>query len=186
MNEEFEEEEVVEAKEVKNKKKFPKFIIVLIIILILLVGISVAFFLYNENEKEKIKETYDCLTETTDLLDEIADTIYDYWYDSIYKGKYLGSIDYALIRASDVNKSKNAKVMENNEKLANAVSELNNSNYKKIHRDTFDAIMDAYDSYKEYYEFTINVSGSFKTYSEDKENKKKEVRSYLSKLERKL
>lgn len=46
--------------------------------------------------------------------------------------------------------------------------------------------MDAYDSYKEYYEFTINVSGSFKTYSEDKENKKKEVRSYLSKLERKL
>ncbi len=55
------------------------------------------------------------------------------------------------------------------------VSELNNGNYKKKHTDTFNAVMDAYDAYKGYYEFTINVSGSFKSYSQDRKKLKIEV-----------
>lgn len=188
MEEEIKDEEIIEEnKEVKHKKKVPIFkIIAMVILLVIIVGLSITLFLYNKKESDKVEETYKCLVKTTDILDEVADTIYNYWHDAVYKGKYLGNIDYALSLAQIINEDRNKQVIENNKELSSAVSELNDTFYKKINNDTFQALMDAYDSYKEYYEFTINVSGSFKSYSQDKENKKKEVRSYLSKLERKL
>ena len=183
------EKVVIEKEEVKQKRKIPKLAIIIpiIILILILAGLVIKLVVSNNNKQQaKIQGTYNTLVETTDLLDFIADDIYSCWYDAIYNKKYFGNINTALLVSENNTKTKREEVEVNNSKLSDIVSELNNGNYKKKHADTFNAIMDAYDAYKKYYEFTINVSGSFKSYSQDKERLKKEVRSYLSKLERKL
>ena len=180
------EKVVIEKEEAKQKRKIPKLAIIIpiIILILILVGLIIGLVVSSNNKQQvEIQDTYNT---TTDLLDFIADDIYSCWYDAIYNKKYFGNINTALLVSENNTKAKREEVEVNNSKLSDIVSELNNGNYKKKHADTFNAIMDAYDAYKEYYEFTINVSGSFKSYSQDKEKLKKEVRSYLSKLERKL
>lgn len=125
------------------------------------------------------------MKESADKLDDVADEQYQCWYGYVYNKKY-SSIEAAIL-AAQINEAKNITTIEENDKvISNLLNELKDSNYKEKHKETYDAMLDAYDSYKEYYEFVINVSGSFNSYSAKKEELKKEVKSYLNKFERNL
>lgn len=172
-----------ESKQKKSKKAIIP--IIILIVIALLVGALIWWVNYNKKqEHEQLQEIYDCLTKSTDLLDIVADDIYSCWYNAIYKSRTDISVAVATSEINTQEEREQVEIYTN--ELYDLVTELKNNNYNEKHQDTYNTIMDAYDKYKEYYEFTINVSGSFKTYSNDKETLKKEVRSCISKLERNL
>jgi len=129
----------------------------------------------EEGKEDKVQVFYDKVVESQQCLDILADDIYSYWYDAIYKDKYGGDINTAILYAQ-LDNSKNLEIIEANE------SEIQ-SLYKEI-RDTdlsveIKAVMSAY---SDYYEFVVNVSGSFNSYSASKETLKKELASALKDL----
>lgn len=145
---------------------------------------SLPFFLltgcdYNENSStndlDKVGEFHTAVVQSQEYLDEIADDIYRYWYDAIYEDKYGGNITLAVYYAKQAN-AENLEAVETNE--AN-IREL----YKEV-RDSelstkIKAVMSAY---TDYYEFVVNVSGSFQTYKNGKETYKKALASALKDL----
>lgn len=124
---------------------------------------------------EQIQEYYDLVLATQDLLDTVADDIYSYWYDAIYNDKYYGSIDWAIMMANADN-SENLDVIETNTETIKALySQIKES---KLNAE-IKAVMQAYNAY---YSFVVEVSGSFKSYSADKETLKKELSNALKNL----
>ena len=129
----------------------------------------------KNSEMEKITTFYETVKESQDCLDAVADDIYSYWYDAIYKDKYYGSIDLAISYALDDNKE-NLDTIEANELIIKPL-------YKEI-RDSelseeIKAVMSAY---SDYYEFVVNVSGSFNSFKDSKETLKKALASSLKDL----
>lgn len=138
----------------------------------------VPLFLFGACEKEgkegKVQAFYDKVVESQKCLDDVADDIYSYWYDAIYKDKY-SSIDTAILYAQ-MDNSENLAIIEANEPEIQSL-------YKKVRDSEFSteikAVMSAY---SDYYEFVVNVSGSFNSYSANKETLKKELASALKDL----
>ncbi len=129
----------------------------------------------KSGDTEKIQEFYDKVVESQICLDEVADDIYRYWYDAIYKDKHLGNIDYAIALAQEANEENLEKIEENDL--------LIKSLYKKVKDSKLSTeIKEVMSAYSDYYEFVVNVSGSFNSYSESKEDLKKELASALKKL----
>lgn len=129
----------------------------------------------EDHSLEKITTFYETVVDSQKRLDTVADDIYSNWYDAIYKDKYYGSIDLAIAYAQDDNKE-NLEKIEENEPIIQSL-------YKEV-RDTdlsveIKAVMSAY---SDYYEFVVNVSGSFNSYSASKETLKKELASALKDL----
>ena len=108
-------------------------------------------------------------------MDDVADDIYRYWYDAIYNDKYYGSIDLAIAYAQDDNKENLAKIEENEPIIQALYKEVRDSDLSV----EIKAVMSAY---SDYYEFVVNVSGSFNSYSASKETLKKELASALKDL----
>jgi hypothetical protein len=113
--------------------------------------------------------------ETQDLLDIVADDIYDYWYDCIYKDKYREDITYAVSCAKSDNKDNLSKIEENNQRIKELYADIKDSDLKAEVK----AVMQAYN---DYYSLVVEVSGSFTTYSANKESYKKELSSALKDL----
>ena len=129
----------------------------------------------EDKSLEKITTFYETVVDSQQCMDTVADDIYSYWYDAIYKDKYYGSIDLAIAYAQEDNKE-NLEKIEENEPIIQSL-------YKEV-RDTdlsveIKAVMSAY---SDYYEFVVNVSGSFNSYSASKETLKKELASALKDL----
>ncbi len=119
---------------------------------------------------------YKTVVDSQTCLDIVADDIYRYWYDAIYKDKYGGSIDLAIAYAQ-VDNADNLKVIEDNDII---IKEL----YKKVRDSEFeDEIKEVMSTYSDYYEFVVNVSGSFNSFSASKETLKKELASALKDLQ---
>ena len=112
-------------------------------------------------------------------MDTIADDIYRYWYDAIYNDKYAGSIDLAIAYALSDNKSNVDFIKENEIKIQSLYKEIRDSELSA-------EIKDVMNAYSDYYEFVINVSGSFNSYSANKENYKKELANALKHLSMEL
>ena len=136
----------------------------------------VPLFLFSAGGKEKkVQAFYDKVVESQQCLDIVADDIYSYWYDAIYKDKYNGDINTAILYAQLDNSENLAKIEANESEIQSLYKEVRDSDFSIEVK----AVMSAY---SDYYEFVVNVSGSFKTYSADKETLKKELASALKDL----
>ena len=123
----------------------------------------------------KVNEFYELVCESQALLDEVADDIYNNWHAAIYKDKFNENINIAIASALSDNKENIDEI----ERLDGEITAL----FKEV-RDTeqgsqIKAVMSAY---SDYYELVVNVSGSFNSYSADKESLKKELASALKEL----
>ena len=124
----------------------------------------------------EIQQYYDLVLSTQELLDDVADDIYSYWYDAIYKDKYSGSIDLAILYAQSANSANLDTIESNNETIKNLYSQIKDSKLST----EIKAVMQAYNAY---YSLVVEVSGSFKSYSADKETLKKELANALKNLD---
>ena len=153
-------------------KKFGTILMTVITILSLMLFASCG---NKEDTTSKITTFYDTVVSSQKCLDEVADDIYSYWYNAIYKDSYYGSIDRAIAAALNDNKT-NLDTIEANEPIIQSLyKEVRNSELSN----EIKAVMSAY---SDYYEFVVNVSGSFNSQSESKETLKKELASALKDL----
>lgn len=126
-------------------------------------------------ESKNLSVFHEKLTESQELLDSVADTIYTNWYDAIYEDEFNGDIDQAIL-AAQIDHSDD---LEQIEALDAEIGEL----FGKLKDGkNGDLVKDVMSAYSDYYEFVVNVSGSFNTYSADKETLKKEFASILKDL----
>ena len=123
----------------------------------------------------KEQEFYDLVSITQDTIDTVADDIYRYWYDCIYNKKYYNSIDLAILTAQADNADNLKLIEENTTKIKELYTQVRDG---KLH-DEVKAVMQAYNKY---YSLVLEVSGSFSTYSKDKETLKKSLSSALKDL----
>ncbi len=128
----------------------------------------------NQAEAD-LEAFYDKVHESQELLDEVADDIYSYWYDAIYEDYYGGNINTAILLAQSANSSNISRIKELDEEIGILFKSVKEGECGKLVKEVMSA-------YSDYYEFVINVSGSFKSYSADKETLKKELASLLREL----
>ena len=123
-----------------------------------------------------IQSFYDTVVQSQQCLDAVADDVYTCWYDAIFGKKYSGDIDVAIETAIS-NNSENLNIIETNDEIIKSL-------YKKVKKSNFatevKAVMSAY---SDYYEFVVNVSGSFRSYSSELETFKKQLASALKDLQ---
>ncbi len=124
---------------------------------------------------QTVSELYEKVSESQKLLDAVADDIYSYWYDAIYEDEYSGSIDLAIAYAQVENEENLEKIEALDAEIAALFKEAKDSKQGELVKEVMSA-------YSDYYEFVVNVSGSFKSYSADKETLKKELASLLRDL----
>ena len=147
-----------------------------IIGLLLCVCIVCSFFTgcFSSGTK-KIEEYYNLTKETQELLDIVADDIYNNWHECIYEDAYGENIDLAIALALSANEENLDTIEQNTTQIKEMYSEIKESKL----REEIKAVMQAYN---EYYSFVVEVSGSFNSYSADKETLKKELATALKNL----
>ena len=128
------------------------------------------------NGTEKESNFYQLVVQTQELLDTVADDIYSNWYDAIYKDKFNESIDLAILTAQIDNAENLDAIEENNTKIKELYKQIPDDSELKSE---VKAVMQAYN---DYYTFVVEVSGSFNSYSANKETLKKELSSALKNL----
>ncbi len=146
---------------------------------VLLIFISILLALNlcacGSKEKDDLSQFYDKVSNSQELLDVVADDIYSNWYDAIYKDEFDEDINLAIAMAQLDHEADLEKI----EKLDKEISTL----FKRLkEHKNFSLIKDVMSAYSDYYEFVVNVSGSFETYSAEKEPLKKELASLLRDL----
>jgi len=126
-------------------------------------------------DKQNLSKFHEKVTESQKLLDTVADDIYSNWYDAIYEDRFNEDINTAILMAQ----LDNSENLEKIETLDAEIAEL-----FKLVKDTEQSslVKEVMSAYSDYYEFVVNVSGSFKSYSADKESLKKELASLLRDL----
>ncbi len=136
-----------------------------------IICISIIFTGCGKNTKRE-QEFYDAVLYSQELLDILADDIYDNWYDCIYDDLYSGNINVAVADALSENEDNIEKIEANDKKIKALYSEIKDGDLKEEAKDVMN-------SYNDYYALVMEVSGSFKSYSEEKEKYKKELSSSL-------
>ncbi|MBR7165087.1 MAG: hypothetical protein IKD18_02300 [Clostridia bacterium] len=147
-----------------------------ILYLILCCIICVSVIGCESPKTEVLISFHEKVSESQELMDTVADDIYSNWYDAIYEDEFNEDIDLAIASAM----ADHSDDLEKIEALENEITELfgqikDDENNGKLVKDVMSA-------YSDYYEFVVNVSGSFKSYSADKETLKKELASLLKDL----
>ena len=122
---------------------------------------------------------HDLVEETQALLDDVADDIYTNWYDCIYDDEFSGDINLAIAAAIADNEDALNEIEGNNVVIESLYGQIKDSKYKAEVK----AVMQAYN---DYYALVVEVSGSFNSYSANKEAYKKELSSALKDLEMEL
>ena len=149
-------------------------------ILILLMAFSLVGCSLNpldmlNGSKGDLSEFHDRVSECQDLLDAVADDIYTNWHGAIYNDEFDNDIDLAILSAQ----IDHDEDLQRIEFLDQEISDL----FKKVKDGkNSELVKDVMSAYSDYYEFVVNVSGSFNSYSAEKENVKKELASALKEL----
>lgn len=128
----------------------------------------------NHDVKNDLQEFYDVTSESAELLDDVADDIYSCWYDYVYEDRYW-SINSAIAAALSMSEEALLVIEENDIKIGELYKKVRDSDYSE----RVEKVMNCY---SDYYEFVVNVSGSFKTFSADIETKKKALSAALKAL----
>ena len=167
--------------EVKKMKKIWSLLVCVLVLSLLFSGCDTLFYdssastEEDEVSTELEEEFYDLVCETQELLDIVADDIYNYWYDCIYEDKYREDITYAVACAKADNEENLETIEANTEEIKDLYKEIKGGELKSEVK----AVMQAYN---DYYALVVEVSGSFNSYSESKEDFKKKLSSALSDL----
>ncbi len=167
----------------KNKKRI---VIPIVIVAVLAIAVLGGIFVNNKMQEKRAaeaKETYLSNVRSLQIqlltaganLEDISDTIQNYWYENIYNDKYGYSIDSAIAAALS-DKSNEIKTAE---EQRNEVDDL----YKKVKslpteveedddlKEARDAIRELYNTYTDFYSFATSPAGNFNTYSANNEEK---------------
>ncbi|MBQ2882450.1 MAG: hypothetical protein IJE43_01550 [Alphaproteobacteria bacterium] len=127
------------------------------------------------SDGDNLNSFYTKTVESQALLDDLADDIYSNWYDAIYDDDFGGNINLA-IAAAFATHDENVNTIEANDAV---IQDL----YKSVRDgDQSDIVKEVLHAYTDYYEFVMNVSGSFNSYSAGKETKKKALATALKNL----
>ncbi len=146
---------------------------VLVVVLALAMVFSLsACSLGGENELEKFHSK---VSECQELLDSVADDIYSNWHAAVYEDEFEGDIDVAILSAQ-IDHSDDLDAIEVlDSEISKLFKEVKDGKQGRLAKEVMSA-------YSDYYEFVVNVSGSFNSFSADKENLKKELASVLKDL----
>lgn len=144
--------------------------------IILVFSIALCFCGCFGGNSNKVNSFYETVSESQVLLDSVADDIYTNWHDAIYNDEFDGDIDIAVLSAQTDHESD----LEQIEILDSEIAEL----FADVKSDKNNGalIKEIMSAYSKYYEFVVNVSGSFDNYSANQENLKKELASLLRDL----
>jgi len=144
-------------------------------VMVALLGFAMTLGLVGCGEVKHVNTFYEKVVESQDLLDSVADDIYSNWYDAIYEDEFGEDINLAILSARLEHRSDLERIEELDTEIVELFKKLKDgSNSSEVK-----AIMAAY---SDYYEFVVNVSGSFKSFSANKEMLKKELASSLKDL----
>ena len=125
---------------------------------------------------DKLSTFYEKVSESQELLDAVADDIYSNWHGAIYNDEFNEEIDLAIWSAQ----LDHSEDLETIESLDGEIAEL----FKEVKEDKENGalVKEIMSAYSAYYEFVVNVSGSFNSFSAEKETLKKELASLLKEL----
>ena len=124
---------------------------------------------------KNLSNFHDRVAESQDLLDAVADDIYNNWHSAIYDDEFNEDINLAILSAQ----IDHDEDLQRIEFLDQEITEL----FKKVKDGKHsELVKDVMSAYSDYYEFVVNVSGSFNSYSAEKETLKKELASALKDL----
>ena len=143
-----------------------------IVSLVLVISTLLCALTLTSCGSNKEEEFYNLVDETKDLLDIVADDIYSYWYDCIYKDKYRKDISYAVACAKSDNEENINTIEKNTTKIKDLYKQIKEGKLSSEAK----AVMQAYN---DYYTLIVEVSGSFNSYSASKETCKKELASAI-------
>ena len=122
------------------------------------------------NDKET--EFYNTVLESQGLLDELADDIYENWYDAIYNDKFDSDINKAIAAAFKEHEADLEIIYENDDIIVDLYKDIRDGKLKSEAEEVMEA-------YNEYYTIVVECSGSFNSYSEEKEPAKKALAKAL-------
>lgn len=140
-----------------------------------LVGCSLNPIDMLNGSKRNLSNFYDRVAECQDLLDAVADDIYDNWHAAIYEDEFGSDINLAILSAQIEHDEDIQRIEFLDQEITDLFKKVKDGKHSELVKDVMSA-------YSDYYEFVINVSGSFNSYSAEKENIKKELASALKDL----
>ena len=149
--------------------------ILILVVTFSLVGCSLIPIDMLNGSKKDLSNFYDRVAECQNLLDAVADDIYTNWHAAIYKDEFGEDINLAIAYAQ-IEHDEDLQMIK---LLDKEITDL----FKKVKDGkNSELVKDVMSAYSDYYEFVINVSGSFNSYSDQKETLKKELASTLKDL----
>ena len=169
-----------------NKNKIKKYILFIIIALIILIVGIIGFIKYTENKYVKKAESIvlNIINSSADC-ERIANLTTKVWYNTIYKksdietNKYTKLYSGSNIFNSDFNTSLNRLFIDKNEdikdikqdaeSIANEMKQL--TKFPKNEQQMYLYLQELYNSYQELVEITVNPTGSYSQYSQEKNTK---------------
>ncbi len=140
-----------------------------------IVSVSIEDSIEIDQTAEKIQAFYDLVTLSKKALDIVAEDVYSYWYSSIYGDAYENDIDVAINAALSDNSELISSINENDVFIVNLYKDIRDSELST----EIKAVMSVY---LDYYDFAINVSGSFKDFKEKIDPLQKEFDDALKAL----
>lgn len=175
----------------KNSKILP-FVIAGVLVVLLALGLIIGKVVSDKKAEEAKEQYLEDMEEFLDMsytagtnLEDISDTVVQYWYEHIYYDKHGSSIDTAIMyalydKSSEITQAESyhsqMKTLYGNIKtLPKGLSDDDKDELEELR----DAAIELYNIYTEYYELATNPSGSYNSYSADNSEKTDEyISSY--------
>ena len=149
--------------------------ILILVVAFSLAGCSLIPIDMLNGSKKDLSNFYDRVSKSQNLLDAVADDIYTNWHAAIYKDEFGEDINLAIAYAQ-IEHDEDLQMIK---LLDKEITDL----FKKVKDGkNSELVKDVMSAYSDYYELVVNVSGSFNSYSAQKETLKKELASTLKEL----
>lgn len=172
---------------VAPKKKSTKKLIIIIVaavlaVVALIVGVSVHMSVQEQKRQEAIaqarrtyiqnaKEFASLSLDAGANLEEISDTVQEYWYDSIWNDYYGGDINVAIARALQAKSTELSLAETYDTRMTSLYGRLrdipagleDDYQIRELNR----AVKDLYNVYTDFYDFATDPSGSYNSFSEN-------------------
>ncbi|MEG1509137.1 MAG: hypothetical protein RR454_01660, partial [Clostridia bacterium] len=133
--------------------------------------------------EKQTKEMYLKLKESATNLDLVGDVVYSCWYDEVYNGGYGGSISLAIASAKRYCQTECDTEKETKDFLDKTLVAISADKVPKGMEEQFKAIKMCINKHHEYYDFVVDVTGSFNSFSSRQEVIKKEYKAALTHLQ---
>lgn len=119
---------------------------------------------------KELRAFYDTVCNSQKILDRLADAIYQEWYGAVFS--QFGSVSSVVSNVHKKNKDDFEKAEQLDKEIQSLFITVKNGPAAAQVRDVMTA-------YTDYYELVINISGTFASYSKNKEDYKKALANAL-------